>query len=74
MDWPARRPMLHRREHGRLLVQGRAAVCETKTCAGVVDGFPRHSTGVRVANGFQFEPGGCDVISRTHGGPATLLS
>ena len=29
--------MLHRREHGRLLVQGRAVVCKTKTCAGCED-------------------------------------
>ena len=29
--------MLHRREHGRLLVQGRAVVYKTKTCAGCED-------------------------------------
>ena len=38
MDRPARRrQMLHRREHGRLVVQGRAVVGKTKTCAGCED-------------------------------------
>ena len=38
MDRPARRrQMLHRREHGRLVVQGRAVVCKTETCAGCED-------------------------------------